>query len=442
MSIPTIQWLEISVYEIIDLFPNLLLALAPFCSFLRFSPGKTGLFILFLYVFLCISRFVALGHLFLATVLTVVWVLLYLAFYIICIKASIKKLLFVLLIILNYGSFVAIIYSHILSRYFSAASGRPYSFSSCLILGLIYLVSYPVIFRMMQYKIRPLMEAPENNRYWSFLWLVPATFCLSYYYNLYSNGGIILFSDNPSNVLFAALFNLGALFVTYLTAHLIEVSNTNLRLKSENYYLNMQSLQYENLQGRIEDARRAGHDLRQVLAVIHSYLKDDNKEGLLTYIHAYTQSLPSVSPIIYCGNYAVNALIVYYESIAAKNSIRFSCDIEYPRQCGIADTDAVVLLGNLLENAIDACLRQEQADAFIILHIKRIQDMIIITLDNSYSGVIHTSGDDFLSSKTARAGIGTNSVKKIAGKYGGTVKFHYETNRFHSSVMLCDGGTA
>lgn len=435
-----VQWLEISAYEIIDLFPNLILALVPFYSFMRFSLGKAGLLVLFLYVFLCVSRFIALEHLYLATVLTVIWVLLYLASYIICIKAPIRKLLFVLLIILNYGSFVAIIYSYILSNYYIGSAGRPYSFSSCLVLGLIYLVSYPVIFRMMHKKIRPLMEASENNRYWSFLWLVPATFCLSYYYNLYSNGGIILFSKSLSNVLFAVLFNLGALFVTYLTAHLIEVSNANLRLKSENYHLNMQSIQYDNLQNRMEDARRAGHDLRQVLAVIHSYLKDNNKEGLLTYISQYTESLPSVTPIAYCGNYAVNALIVYYETIAAKNNIQFSCDIEYPSKCGIADTDAVVLLGNLLENAIDACLRQVQEDAVIALHIRKIQDMIIITLDNSYSGAIHTAGEAFLSSKADRTGIGTDSVKRIALKYNGTAKFHYDTNRFHSSVMLLDGG--
>lgn len=436
MSINMVRWLEIFVYEIVDLLPNLALALIPFYSFMRLSLKKTGILILFLYFFLCLSRIIALNHLPLATAMTVIWILFYLAFYIICIKADIRKLLFVLLIILNYGSFTAIIYSHILTHYFSGLAGRPYSFSSCLLLCSIYLFSYPVICRMMQHKIRPLMESPENNRYWTFLWLVPATFCLSYYYNLYSNGGIALFSESLSNVLFASLFNLGALFVTYLTAHLIKISNANLQLKTENYHLNMQTIQYENLQNRMADARRAGHDLRQVLAVMHTYLKDDNKEGLMAYINEYTQSLPPASPITYCENYTINALIVYYESIASKYNIRFMCDAQYPAESGIADTDAVVLLGNLIENAIDACNRGQCETPFVSLHIRKIQDMIIITLDNSCNDTIHTSGSNFLSSKTDRPGIGTASIRKIAAKYNGTAKFEYNSSQFRASIML------
>ena len=441
MNILLLQWLEILVYEAIDLLPNLLLALVPFYNFMRFSLRKTGLLIFLLYLSLCFSRFLALNHLFLATVLTVAWILFYLAFYIICIRTDIGKLFFVLLLILNYGSFVAILYSYILSRYFTEIADKPYSFYSSLVLGLIYLVSCPAVCRMMHKKIKPLIEFPENNRYWSFLWLVPATFCLSYYYNLYSNGGIILFSEKLSNVLFALLFNLGALFVTYLTTHLIEKSNMNLALKQENYFLNMQTIQYENLQSRMEDAKRTSHDLRQTLAVIQSYLNDDNKEGLLSYISQYTQTLPSFSPIAYCDNYAVNALIVYYESMAAKHKIRFTCTVEYPAKSRIADTDAVVLLGNLLENAMDACLRRPEPDqdAFISLLIREMQNMLIIALDNSYGGAIHVSGEHFLSSKADRPGIGTESIRKIALKYNGAVKFEHENNRFHSSVMLCTG---
>lgn len=431
-----VQCLEILVYEIIDLFPNLILALIPFYSFMRLSARKTGLLIMLLYLFICISRFLSINHYLIASAASTIWILLYLGFYLLCVRTEIGKLFFVQLIILNYGSLIAIIYSYILTYCFSQRNARPYSFSSSLLLGFLYLISAPLLCLIMYKKIKPLMETPENNKYWSFLWLVPATFCLSYYYNLYSGGGIILFSQQLSNVLFAVFFNVGGIFVTVLTTHLVEISNANLRLKSENYFLNMQSVQYDNLQNRIEDAKRANHDLRQMLTIINTFIRDNNQVGLANYISEYTLTLPPCSPIAYCENYAVNALIVYYDSIAAKNNISFTGSIQYPAKSKIADADAVVLLGNLLENAIDACVRQKEGSPYICLCSKIIRNILVITLENSYSGPIYTSNSHFLSSKGNRTGIGTDSVKVIASKYKGTAKFEYEDNLFHASVML------
>ncbi len=428
--------LEISVYQLVDLFPNLILAIVPFRDSLRFSKRNTAFIILALYALLVCSRILALRGLSAAAFMTTLWIILYLGFYVVCIRAQLTKLLFILLTVLNYGSFVAIVFSYFAYHRFPIAIDRPYSFFSTGILVLTYSISYPILYRMVNLKLKALITFPENNRFWRYLWLVPATFCLSYYYNLYANGGIISFSANPSNVLFAVFFNLGALFVTYLVMHLLGESNANLRLKAENYQLGMQSMQYENLKGRMEDARRAKHDLRQVLAVVQSYLKDDDKNGLSEYMRRYEISLPSASPISYCGDYALNALIVYYADMAEAKYIRFDAKVQYPDGLDIADTDAAVLFGNLLENAVEACMRQTEGKRFILLHTKVIQGMLVITLDNSYSGAIERSGEAFLSSKSKREGIGTSSIRKIAKKYNGTAQFHFDDTSFHASVIV------
>lgn len=442
MNMTVLRLIEIMVYEAFDLFPSLILAIVPFQRFMRFSPKKNILLVLFLYVSLCASRILAISSLPFATALSVIWIIFYLAFYFICIRAGMEKLLFVLLIILNYGSFIAILCSYFNYHQLAGMMDRPYSYAVSLLLFLFNLVIFPAMFFIMKFKIKPLIESPENNKYWRFLWLVPATFCLSYYYNLFSNGGIIEFSSKLSNVLFAIFFNLGALFVTYLTTHLIEESNANLQLKSRNYFLNMQSLQYDNLQNRIEDARQSRHNLRQILTVIQSYLRDDDRSGLLLYIRQYINSLPSESPITYCQNYALNAVIVYYQTLAEQNHIRFQAETEYPGETGIPDTDAVVLLGNLLENAVEACIRQTHGERFISLHIRKIKCMIVITLDNSFDGILRKSDESYLSSKTGRPGIGTASIRKLANKYNGKTAFTCLENEFHASVMLCTSETS
>lgn len=430
-----LQILDICVYELVDIIPNLILALLPFKNCFRFSKKKLILCIITLYTFLTLSRFLAVNYPPVAATLTVLWIVLYLGFYIITIKSQVSKLLFVLLNILNYTSFIVIIFSHFAHYRFTSIANHPYSLTASATLAFMYMISYPVIYKMMQ-KMQILITFPENNRYWKFLWMIPATFCLSYYYNLYANGGIILFSANINNVLFAIFFNFGALFTTYLIIYFLQEINANLELKSENYQLSMQFLQYENLKERIEDARRAKHDLRQSLAVIQNFVQNKDQMGLLKYLNNYMAAVPTDTPLLYCENTAINALIVYYADLAQKNNIPFEAHIDYPSDIPLSDADAVVLLGNLLENAVEACIHQMAEIKFICLHIQKLQGMLIITLDNSYSGSIHKEGEAFISSKNGQKGIGTTSIKKIVSKHNGILKLDYENNRFHASVML------
>lgn len=433
MNLPRI--FEVCIYEFVDIIPNLILALVPFKGHLRFSRKILILLILTLYALLTLSRILAHSSPAAAAALTVLWIVLYLGFYILSVKSQISKLLFVLLTILNYTSFIVIIFSHCTYYRFARITDYPYSLTSTVILALCYLVSYPVIYKMM-HRIQTLISFPETNSYWKFLWMIPATFCLSYYYNLYANDGIISFSANPGNVLFAVFFNFGALFSTWLIAHFLQEINTSLELKAENYQLSMQSLQYENLQERIEDARRAKHDLRQSLAVIQTFVQCNDQKGLSHYLKNYMDTVPADCPLLYCKNAAINALLVYYADLAQKQAVLFEANIDYPLASSLSDADAVVLLGNLLENAMDACTQQSLHDKFIRLHIKKFPGILIITLDNSYSGQIRKVGGEFISSKNGQKGIGTASIKKIVSKYNGILKFNDSDTEFQASAML------
>jgi len=70
-----------------------------------------------------------------------------------------------------------------------------------------------------------------------------------------------------------------------------------------------------------------------------------------------------------------------------------------------------IILGNALENAIEACQRMSRNGQFINLHIKMIANMLIVTLDNSYSGVVELSDAFFVSSK--RSGVKKESVWSV-----------------------------
>lgn len=429
--------LEMLLFETIDLIPMVVLALTPFRDRIRLSMQKTAILFLFLFLGLCSCRILAVMHHNLAGFFSAFWIIVYLITYRVCVRCSIFRLLFVLLLILNYGSFISILFNYIKINFIQQLTINPYSWISSLITLGILLVSYPIIFILTEKHIRPLIKFPENDKIWRMLWIVPAIFCLCYYYNLYTNGGIISFCSHPQNVLYGIFLTIGAIFITYIAARLVQESNQIMLLKSENYQLSLQKLQFEYLHHKIEEARHARHDIRQIMTVLQAYIADENISGLKAYVLQYTKELPSDSCIVYCEHYALNALLQYYEALAKKNNISFKITIGNINFSDFSDSELTILFGNLLENAIEACMRQTSLETFIRILITDINDKIMIQIDNSYNGVIKTSPDgNYFSSKEDRMGIGILSIRKIVNLHNGIINFLPQADTFSVSIIF------
>lgn len=431
-----IQIAEISLYQLVDLVPNLILAFCAFRSEVRFPFRKNILLCCLLYMALAASRIVTAMMPETASFLTVLWIVIYLAFYRYSIRTYLFKLIFVLLTLLNFGSFIVILETHFSYHVFIEFAGQPYSAVSSLISIAILTVTYPFMYLLFNKKVRPLMEYSENTAIWKYMWLIPATFCLSYYYNLYSNGGIIVYAGSIKNVLFAITFNAGALFVTYIILLLVEESNARLRLEADNYQFTLQSLQYKNLKSQMDDTRRAKHDLQHTVNILQAYLKDNNTEQLSKYIAQYLNSLPPKSATLYSDDYILNTLISTYEEKARNEKIEFHVSIQLEDALMLPEPDKVVLLGNLLENALEACQRQYSQNTYISIAIQQEGAAIVILLDNSFGGLLQKQEQKFLSSKDNHTALGISSIKKITEKYNGVIKFEHDNSTFHSSIIL------
>ena len=101
-------------------------------------------------------------------------------------------------------------------------------------------------------------------------------------------------------------------------------------------------------------------------------------------------------------------------------------------------TEFCVLVGNLLENAVDACADTDaEIQSFIRLHVVQTgSSMLSITADNTSSGSPNWSGDKLLSTKHSGYGIGTESIRMIAERYSGDARFRWKDGIFYASVML------
>lgn len=429
---------ESAVYSLLNFLPFLALAVYPFRRSLRFSVKATGLLIGMLTVIQIFlgfwAAFFSEGR---AGLISAVSTLLYAAFYFIAVKKHFGKTLFTLLMISNIANLAVIAAKSAEGQIFPLLALQGYRWSFSLMLFIVEaLISVPLFFYIVKV-YTPAMEKEPSGFEWRYLWLIPATFYIMWYYAFYGNISrtSLEIAMRPKNALFLFIINIGEILIYYVVTQLISEQNKTLELKERNHQLTMQTVQYENLQERITDARRAKHDVRHHIAVMQEYLGNKDYSALEDYLNRYGRSLPDDSLVSFCENTAAGAVLLYFAQQAKNNGIDYVVKAEIPQNIGIEETDISVMLGNLLENALEAC-KAEEGKRKIIIRAGTDGGSLCITVDNTYTGRLKFAADGrLLSTKHKGAGLGTQSVKSIAEQNGGICRFEAKDGMFYASVL-------
>lgn len=162
-------------------------------------------------------------------------------------------------------------------------------------------------------------------------------------------------------------------------------------------------------------------------------------ESLASYLEQYCKQLPDHSLITFCENIDANIVLSHYAQEAERLGIAYSVVANIPASCPVEDHDLSVLFGNLLENAVDACVASKTTARSIFVRAVYEKGSLCIAIDNTFDGKIMQDPDGtFLSSKHAGKGLGTVSVRTIASKYHGTCRFDWKDQTFFASV-ICFG---
>ena len=138
-----------------------------------------------------------------------------------------------------------------------------------------------------------------------------------------------------------------------------------------------------------------------------------------------------------CANPVINGTASYYIGQARAEGVEVSVDCAFDGTDKIQDVQLSGILGNLLENALEACRRMKGERRFIRLVLKsQGSGILVLVVENSYEGAVRTRGSRFLSSKRADLGLGLASVCDAVEQAGGTVEIHYDGSMFQVRVML------
>ncbi len=423
--------------EFLDIFPYAVLCYLPFPDKLRVPWKKLGplLFLIaavqFIYNYTnnfipySLVKFTFLG-----------WLIVYFLFYAATVKMPPTKLSFIFLLQTNYAGLIMGISNwltmHIFPQY-GFTSG--YNVPLIHIHLCIFIITLPLILVLYK-KLVPLLML-ENCKTWNYLWIIPLcyaialTVCVDKENLIQSWQYVIILITMPF-----------CLYTTFLVViKMFTETNENARLKENvrmiNLLLIVEEETYKSLSDRIAETKVARHDIRHHLSVIEAYLQSNDQNGLLDYLKQYRSSLPKDTELILCENYAANAIVQHCMENANKEGISVSADLQLPQKIGILDCDLCIILGNCLENALEACRRMKGEHKYIHLKSELRGEMLGITVDNSFDGLVEEKNGMFFSHKREhQEGIGISSIRAVAAKYNGFANFTYEGKEFQVSVML------
>ena len=138
----------------------------------------------------------------------------------------------------------------------------------------------------------------------------------------------------------------------------------------------------------------------------------------------------------YCDNPIANSILNNYMEKARKEGIQMTIEAMIPEDMGIDNVDLTCVLGNVLENALEGCLRvPEGQERDIDVRAKYLDRRLRIRVENTCATDIRFEGDYPITSK-AGGGTGTRSIVYTAESYDGTAGFSLTDGRFVAQIVM------
>lgn len=216
-----------------------------------------------------------------------------------------------------------------------------------------------------------------------------------------------------------------------------EVEKELVRLKTEQAELLERD--YTTLNNAYAINAKLFHDFHNHIGILRQLLSHTKLEEAIQYLDELQAPVQEMTDTIWTGDETVDYLINSKAAKARENEIPYKAQVEFPRHTNLRSADLCAILGNLLDNALEAAGQgTEKEERFVRLTIRRINQMLVIKVENSFvnlpvrkDGVLKTSKED-----NGLHGWGLKSALAAAQKYDGTVQTSYAGSTFRAVATL------
>ncbi len=185
------------------------------------------------------------------------------------------------------------------------------------------------------------------------------------------------------------------------------------------------------------------HDYHNHIQTLKAYMELEQYDEVKKYMDMLEEDLSAVDTMLRTGNVMVDAILNSKLTLIRERGITVSATAIVPQDISVSGVDLSVLLGNLLDNAIEACMQvPKEEQRFIRIYIDIVKKQLYICVTNSMVGRAQKTAGIFRTTKESSGssekvhGFGLISIDRIVSKYNGYVNRQTENNVFATEVML------
>lgn len=184
-----------------------------------------------------------------------------------------------------------------------------------------------------------------------------------------------------------------------------------------------------------ENIRIIRHDLKNHALSLKHYIDNNDGMGASEYLDNILEYINYSKEYAKSGNSEIDSIINYKMDLAEKHNIKSAVDLAIPDKLNINSFDLSIIIGNLLDNAIEAASKAEER--FINISLELDRNVLYISISNSYEGKLKFNGSKLSTTKdNENHGLGLNSVHKSVEKYNGTMNIRHDNHVFYVDILM------
>ena len=199
----------------------------------------------------------------------------------------------------------------------------------------------------------------------------------------------------------------------------------------------------EEVENMYRQTRGWRHDYHNHIQTMKAYLTMGETEKLGGYLDRLDQDLTTVDTVIKTGNVMIDAVLNSKISLANSKGISVEAKAIVPAQLELSEVDLSLIIGNLMDNAMEACLQiREEGKRFIRVYIDIIKEQLYIYVLNAVDGRPGKKREEnrqvrYLSTKEGKShGFGLMRIDSVVKRYRGYIDRQDEENVFATEILL------
>ena len=236
-----------------------------------------------------------------------------------------------------------------------------------------------------------------------------------------------------SSIIVLFMINISFFFILKLvTMYYKEIHKQALINKEYKYYKS----QIDIIKESDTKAAKARHDYKNHTLTVKGYVKSGELNKAEDYLNMMLDDLSSYSKIVDCGNSVIDNLFNY--KLSNIDGINYKLNVSIPNDLFIPDYDLSIIIGNLLDNSINALMETE--DKKLEVSIKYKFESLNIKFSNSYSGQLVKKGNKFLSTnkEPQNHGYGLSNIEEVVNRHNGKIEYITDNTTFTVKILLCN----